>query len=624
MTENFPFRSSSHVVGDVGQTEVALVFKRWGWTADLIASDYGEDLDCNIFINQQRTAFHFRCQVKSTTKDKKYLRFLKSGEISVSIETDLARFWLASCYYPVFLIVYVEDTREIYWENATQYLSKNLDRISKKTTTIRVHQKNKLTQNQVELEKNIQEFYTQILRLSSPCLVCNIIPVMMPSYKIPRKLFRSINIESIGQKYGLNVKTRGLRSDHLPAWITALRSMDLNLLHCWQVSIDDIDLKKFSDSVIRFLEYLGKESSLFIFDTEWLSFICSPIRLLDKGKDHPHHLGLNQDLTGWSSFCYINQEIQSDFLYAFDLPEGSLKPFPYNGFSWRFNHFVEPERDLAIELLGMIPITPSFIAQKSLFKDYIRSQFLPWICFSHEVDLLRKVLASYALVFAEIPSLCKAETIVGAICSEMFDPTAGWVPEPEDWPELENDSINEKLNQIAATDELPGRHEDLGVTDFVLKFFGNQNKNIKNLIVSENEYIPGLPINHLKRFISIQRLRVLKEFNIDEITQRLSSLKPCIELNLEMQESVEVNSHLFKNLDDTLICVLSVSWMPDLCESSLASIERFSDTICKSFEAAVENSYCGEFKGIEDILKLGAIELEQHQRPSMPRYLFTP
>ena len=43
-----PKRPKSHVTGDIGHTYSALLIKQWGWTADRIESDYGEDLDCSI------------------------------------------------------------------------------------------------------------------------------------------------------------------------------------------------------------------------------------------------------------------------------------------------------------------------------------------------------------------------------------------------------------------------------------------------------------------------------------------------------------------------------------------------------------------------------------------------
>jgi hypothetical protein len=209
------------------------------------------------------------------------------------------------------------------------------------------------------------------------------------------------------------------------------------------------------------------------------------------------------------------------------------------------------------------------------------------------------------------------ETTVGAICNYCFDPTAGWVPEPRNWQELENGSISQRLTEAAITDRLPGKHEDLAVTNFVFKFFCNSLNVAKNLIISEREYISGLPINHLERSISVQRLRVVKSFNEDEILQRLQPLKVYLESNLDQPHNINIDSYAFKNLDDTLICTLSIAWTPNLHEFSLESFERFADIICQAFDEALVDCECENFKKIRDVLQFGAIELRE--RPRMTR-----
>lgn len=51
-----PRRPRSHVIGDVGRTFVKLLLEKWGWTADIVHSDYGEDLDCTVLTGGRRTA----------------------------------------------------------------------------------------------------------------------------------------------------------------------------------------------------------------------------------------------------------------------------------------------------------------------------------------------------------------------------------------------------------------------------------------------------------------------------------------------------------------------------------------------------------------------------------------
>ncbi|PXV57135.1 hypothetical protein CLV62_1565 [Dysgonomonas alginatilytica] len=72
-----PIKSNSQSLGDIGEKTVALIFSKYSWSADLIKSDFGEDISCTVFIDNSRTYYYFRCQVKSTKKDSKYIRRLK-------------------------------------------------------------------------------------------------------------------------------------------------------------------------------------------------------------------------------------------------------------------------------------------------------------------------------------------------------------------------------------------------------------------------------------------------------------------------------------------------------------------------------------------------------------------
>lgn len=242
-------------------------------------------------------------------------------------------------------------------------------------------------------------------------------------------------------------------------------------------------------------------------------------------------------------------------------------------------------------------------------KSKILSQVLPWQCSLQEVELLDRMLDPLGMVFTKIPSLSEEEVIVGTIHDRIFSPTLGWVSEPRNWKEIENNSILKKLNKVAMTDKLPGRYEDRGVTDFILS-----NINVtQDLKINEHEYISGIPIKHSMRSISVQRLRIVKTFNEKEIVQKLCVLKSYLESNLDKQEDVNISSYPFRNLDGALICVLSVSWMPNLYETSLESLERFSDSICKAFNEAVLEIECGgeQAKNISEILQLGGVELKE-------------
>ncbi|PZP43276.1 MAG: hypothetical protein DI598_15950, partial [Pseudopedobacter saltans] len=124
MSKKEPTQTDEQNLGNIGESEVQLILRKYKWTADFIKSDFGEDIDCNIFIDNTRTNYHLRCQVKSTTKDSEYVKELKNGDFSVSISSGLLKAWLRS-YFPVFLVVYEEKTGLCYWTIPTSQVLEN-------------------------------------------------------------------------------------------------------------------------------------------------------------------------------------------------------------------------------------------------------------------------------------------------------------------------------------------------------------------------------------------------------------------------------------------------------------------------------------------------------------------
>lgn len=590
-----PLRPSSHVLGDIGQKKAALIFTGWGWTADQIDSDYGEDLDCNIFVNQRRTAFHFRCQVKSSyANSNKYVKRLKNGDISVTIKVSLAKFWLTS-YYPVLLLVYIDETEEIFWRDATQYLKENLNKLSKGTLTIHVSTKKILSDSKVDVEKSIQDSYAQLLRLSSPSIETTIIPVIMPGYKVlePTNIFYSLNFREIASKLNLNIQPVGLLPEYLPAWTIALRSMDLSSFPCWKLKMMGVDIEKFDNKIIEFIRYISTENDFMLSSNQWLAFICKPIRILDKEINRFSNLVFNQEVTDWWSYCYFN-DVKSDYSHAFDLLMPCLLPRKYHGFSWEFHHFIIPDKDLAVKFTGKIPTNPAYLAKKKLFRDFLLSQFLSWACPIDQVTLLSELLSHVNLQFSEIPDLCREEHKVGIICDYMFNPSLGLFTIPRTWKELEANSIVDRLEYDSLISKIPGTMDSSGVEDFILEFFRGTLSFSEYLQIEECDYIPGLPIDHYGRKISIQRYRVVKFFNEEKIKLNLTDCKTYLQSNLNFPEDVEITPYSFEDFGRTTFCVLSISWRPNLNESSLESLLRFIEIITQFFDKAIPESDLSE------------------------------
>ncbi|NER79458.1 MAG: DUF4365 domain-containing protein [Leptolyngbya sp. SIO1D8] len=583
-----PERPLSHRLGDIGQTVVSLTFKKWGWTADLISSDYGEDLDCNIFVNQKRTSFHFRCQVKSSSASSKYVRFLKSGEISVSVETIAARSWLFS-YYPVLLIVYNENSEECYWINATHYLKKNLDKISsQKNITIRISSNAQLEENKQEVELSIQEHYAQIFRISSPLLTCKVIPVIMPGYKIlePMKLFEILRDAQISTIDDLEVDSfRILAPHYLPAWTAVLKSLHLSGFPFWNLSMSGIDIEKFDRIITYFSHCISTCDSLKLLQGQWISFIVSPIRILERDHEVVGDIILNQELTEWGSYSFIDK-IESDYDYAFQLPRIGLIPQKYNGHAWDFEHLVIPKIDLAVKFFGRHPTTVADLQQKKLFKDLILSNFIAWFSLRREVELLRKILTPLELQFSEIAELSEADYVKGIICDYMFNPNLGLSVMPENWNQIENNSILERLEDAAIFKLLPGRSGGSEIVDYIMNSSSSWQAS-EYIRTQERDYIPGLPIEHSGRLISVKRYRKIKKYDEEFIQNSLDKGKLSLQEHLDKPGSLGVYSETFWSLSGSQFCILTIYWKPNLNESSLDSFERSSTQVSEIFDNAI-------------------------------------
>ena len=51
MSRNKLMQSDAQNLGDIGETNVQLLLKKFKWTANIIKSDFGEEIDCNVIID---------------------------------------------------------------------------------------------------------------------------------------------------------------------------------------------------------------------------------------------------------------------------------------------------------------------------------------------------------------------------------------------------------------------------------------------------------------------------------------------------------------------------------------------------------------------------------------------
>jgi len=284
LSKKEPIQTDEQILGNIGESTVQLILRKYKWTADIIKSDFGEDIDCNIFIDNTRTNYHLRCQVKSTTKDSEYVKELKNGDFSVSISSGLLKAWLRS-YFPVFLIVYVEETDLCYWTIPTTQVLEKPSKLEKENPSIRVLKSNLFNHNSKDdILSEVKKFYHNFLRLDESTICCEVTPILMPNYRvITFHHFSNLIYNSDGLKKDIS----GNFIELLPAWMTVLKNWNQ------QMFLPSIKFSSKNTNLDDFLFQLKtnlKEFTYTLKENEWLSFIISPIKILSNNSSWSNEL----------------------------------------------------------------------------------------------------------------------------------------------------------------------------------------------------------------------------------------------------------------------------------------------------------------------------------------------
>jgi Domain of unknown function (DUF4365) len=546
-----------------------------------VVSDYGEDLDCIIFVDHRRTSLHFRCQVKSTASIEDNVRRLKSGSFSVSISTSLCKLWLLS-YFPILLVVYDTTTGIILWANATEQIQNAIGKLSQKTLTLHISRQDLLPKSQARITEIVQHFYSQLLRLSSRALTCQVYPVVMPGYRaIP---FTQIIHVSAPEQLpdGLQVKPTTRDKDWLPAWTTAIKTLDQHFIAGWEVTAPGGDIQNFSSALRNTLFELQISTE----GSDWISFVCSPVEFKASEDIIVENSFWNKMLTNWWNYTRFGSVLISDEEYAFALPSGFLKQIARRATSWEAFHHVDPVRDVAIQLFSDIATTPGVRWDLSAMRQHIQGQFVSWTCPSKEVDQLLEVLRPSELVFRKvgnIPTIPGHET--GIICTFFFEPRVGLFTPAHTWNEFTDGTVKWRLESTGILSKIPGSVGPPEVAEMILNMFGDRRDESPNsLMISEKDYSSGLPLDHQQRRIWVQRFREVGTLNHATVNKIFEECKRDIVKLLGTSQWVECSFDMFEAFPAEQIAELSVTWQPLLEESSAQSFERLAPTILGAFE----------------------------------------
>ncbi|WP_281560705.1 DUF4365 domain-containing protein [Thalassomonas sp. RHCl1] len=577
-----PVRPRNHVIGDVGQTSVSLQLQKWGWTSEIITADYGEDLSCEIFVNGKRTAFHFRCQVKSFHSHKGQVRVLKNGNLSVSIAASTCLTW-ANSYYPVILAVYDEANDATFWDDVTEQVRKKIKGLTSKTTSFHI-KKNELSKTRKQLESCVNRFYSKLLSVVEPEFTCNIFPVVMPQHRTIsfNEISELVNLRSL---HGISIDFHHQSYEYLPSWITAIKSTSDNYLYGLKAtsSVESVEeyfanLKK----VIAKLELPLKKG-------EWLSFIISPVSFKEKSENNRKgDTPWSKQLTDWECFSIIAGSCILDSEFSFTVPNDFKQQIARHSRSWDGFYCVSPSLDIAVQIYSMQATTPAFRESSKRFKQQILGKFVPWTCQKKDVESLHQKLNEIGLVYKEIPPEIVSESpnwTNGIITVPIFNPEIGLIPQTDSWEEFDEGEVKFLLKKKNVLDKLNGKLGSDDITTFILSFFNEFNRGIsQELSVLESDYILGMPLYHNKREVLFHKLFFNQDQEVKNYTHIENNLKSKL-VRLLGNDCTKSDIHV-DTINSGLEPILGITavFSPSLETSSHDFIEKYKIDISALFD----------------------------------------
>jgi len=421
----------------------------------------------------------------------------------------------------------------------------------------------------------------------------------MPNYRvIPFHKYS----EFIHNKDLLDPDIAGEFVELLPSWMTVLKRIDpSNILTSIKLSSSNTELD-------NFITLMKQKLSTFNYpleEGEWLSFITSPIKIISNNSSWVN------DLTFWSSYSkFINDELVADSDYNFELPIGFLKQVSRRSRSWDYFHYVNPNKDIAVQFFSGNEITQSILNIEKIHDTNIKGQLVLWECKKAEIREIADLLTNLELSLRIIDD--SDELCLIAITTIMFDPFMCLYSVAMDWDSFENGNVRIILEKNNLLKILPG-NEYKGKIPDSLEDALNRHSNTKytKVLTTEIEYIPGFPLMNDEREIRVSRYQMINFEFIPRIKAKLNEIKPIDAKNFKID---------FDLIDDYMwkipIYELAISWTPDLLTSSKDSFQKAELLILEIFNKILPtcNGDSMQLKNTFEILHIaGEIGFEDNE-----------
>ena len=598
-----PQRPKEHVTGDVAQASVALIFKKWGWTADIVHSDYGEDVEANIFVKGQRTNLYFRCQVKGRSLGDEIIE-THDGYLSVTIKASICRQWVEE-YFPILVAVYDVDSGCAYWCDPLPQLRADYSRLAQDSISFRISRESELANSRQQLSGIVERFYAKLLRLDDFSLGCDVYPVLMPGYRSEPIASSFVDIKESREGDEVQLERCQTNLNWLPSWMTVLKTLQPRIISGFNVQIANQDLEAF---VSRARDVAAK-ASFELLPGEWLSFIFSPVEFTSRDKHPKHQTPFSGELTHWQCMSKIGKKLVDDRHYAFSPPEGFLREVSRRHLSWDSHFYACPKLDLAVQFFARVAPTPDDYLRAEQFKKHIHSQMLPWRCLSTEAEAVHQAVANDGFVFMQTPEVESEPGLVsGVITMHATNPHLGVFHLVMDWREFGQRPIAVALEKTGTLAHLPGKEAGAEVWAIIEKLFGHlYAPPPEELLVALPEHVRGVPINHVRRVIEISRFR--KASKVDPPGLDKERFKEALSRTLRGEARVtEFQCERVKGLEAFNRYALYLE--PALEISSADCFTLIKDRVVQAFDA-LESRGCGKGLDTKAVLEFdGQIDFE--------------
>lgn len=603
-----PSRPQSHLTGDLAHKHVAVLITSWGWTADNVTSDYGEDIECNIFTAEQRTNFYFRIQAKGTLSKQDNVRRYRNGDYRITIQGELCRQWASECF-PILLTVHDGASNIIYWCHPVQYLRKNPSLLTQASVTFRVPLGNILSDSKSTISELIEKSYARLLKLDEPHLKCEIYPLLMPGYKSEPSIRPFLDRKKIN-KQTIFAAPHTCQIDDLPGWLSPIKSLQPYFIYGISLSSKDTDL----DNFIQNQRTLLTEAATHTHPGTWLAFVISPIRLEGQKAEPNSRQIFRNEITDWNSLALVKDQLLVwDNDHAFQPPAGFIRTIGRRARSWNGHFLVDRGIDIALQFLAPATSGPSDLAKSELFKMAIRAQLLPWICADNEIYFIQTILNKIDLTFKITPDVpCAIDEVVGVIVPPMTDPELGMFHLMMNWDELEG-GTRKRLSEAKILEQLPGREGGPASWAVLESLFSPlYASSPTEVLFNATEHRNGLPINHSKRLILVSgyRRKAVAAANINQESDLVQNLARKTEAFATVES---VSSELLESLGYN-IAQLKIAIRPNFSLSSKECMDKTKEYFVDFFDAACPRESSEENDTFSALHLDGELYFEGHEK----------